>query len=305
MTRVANNQNPEEKEIAAALQRTKKVTPKRKPVGVLATDANSADAAISADDDPNLFVNVMDVVSGRLLYRTSHSNAGFYPTPSIAVSENWVYYSFVNEKSRRAVIGVLSLYDGMIDSKGLTAFASPEQATSFSSLDAREAKPVVLAKSYSIAKPVTALGVTMTKSGISTPRLILATVNGQIYSLDRKTLEPRRPVGNLKEFEKKEGLIQYSEFIHTVSYFSLSYNLTIESATGITAAPTDLESQSLVLAFGGPDLFFIRTSPSRGFDLLPDSFNRVLLTIVVVGLLAVLAETRRRAFKKMLTQGWL
>lgn len=86
---------------------------------------------------------------------------------------------------------------------------------------------------------------------------------------------------------------------------AISYNLTIESATTIVSTHTALESQSLVFAFGGPDMFFARTSPSRGFDLLPDSFSRVLVSIVVVGLLVVLFMVKRMASGKALKQGWL
>lgn len=86
---------------------------------------------------------------------------------------------------------------------------------------------------------------------------------------------------------------------------ALSYDLTIESAKSIVSTPTALESQSLVFVFGGPDIFFARTSPSRGFDLLPDSFSRVLVSIVVVGLLIVLFVVNRMASGKALKQGWL
>lgn len=86
---------------------------------------------------------------------------------------------------------------------------------------------------------------------------------------------------------------------------SLSYHQAIESVTGIISAPTDLESQSLVLAYGGPDLFFTRTSPSRGFDLLPDSFSRSLLSVVVAGLLILYLVTERMAKKKIKQHGWI
>jgi len=101
-------------------------------------------------------------------------------------------------------------------------------------------------------------------------------------------VEPRRPLGQVKDTEKREGLHQYSELIPSISYATLSYNQVVESAKSILSTPTDLESQSLVLAFGGPDIFFARTSPSKGFDLLPESFNRALLSIVVAGLMVVL-----------------
>jgi ER membrane protein complex subunit 1, C-terminal len=295
--------------IAEALKTRKVVGSglKRKPLGATGSSASpvSDSSSEASDPSPNLFVNVFDTVSGRLLYRVSHSNAQSDPRPTAIISENWIFYSFANEKSRRGELGVLSLYEGMVDSSGLTAFATPDLTTSFSSLDARESKPVVLAKTFSLARPVTALGMTLTRSGISSRRLVLASVDGRVYTLDRKSLEPRRPVGPLKDSEKKEGLMQYSEFIPSVSYLVLSYNRTVEGATHILAAPTDLESQALVLAYGGPDLFFARTSPSRGFDLLPDSFNRVMLSLVVLALIVVTGVLRQRVGKTVQKHGWM
>eukprot|EP00522_Entomoneis_paludosa_P014083 CAMPEP_0172453476 /NCGR_PEP_ID=MMETSP1065-20121228/10774_1 /TAXON_ID=265537 /ORGANISM="Amphiprora paludosa, Strain CCMP125" /LENGTH=871 /DNA_ID=CAMNT_0013205659 /DNA_START=63 /DNA_END=2678 /DNA_ORIENTATION=- len=273
---------------------------KRKPAG-----AGSTEAAPLVEEDPNLFVNVLDSVSGRVLYRASHSNAVLTPNPSMLVSENWIFYSFMNARTRRAEIGVLSLYEGMIDSKGLNALATPDQMTEFSSLDARESKPVVLAKTYSLAKPVTAMGITASRSGISSKKLIFASMDGQVYSVDRKMLEPRRPMGQVKDAEKEEGLRQYSELIPMITYLSLSYTQSVEGVQQIVSAPTDLESQTLVLAFGGPDIFFARTSPSRGFDLLPDSFNRVMLSVVVIVLITGALVLQRIVFSKTVQKGWV
>ena len=193
----------------------------------------------------------------------------------------------------------------MIDKSGLTAFASPEQLTSFSSLNARETKPVVLAKTYTIPMPATALGITSTRSGISGRQLLLATLDGKIQAIPRKMLEPRRPLGQVKESEKKEGLVQYHELIQTVSYMTLSHNQTVEGVQSIITTPTDVESQTLLLAYGGPDIFYARTAPSKAFDLLPDNFNRVLLSIVVAGLVVALVTLRHLVSKKVVKQGWI
>lgn len=278
----------------------KKSKQKRKPVGV-----TQPGEMPKTEDKPNFFVNVVDTVSGRVLYRASHANALRSPRPSALVSENWVFYTFTNAKTRKAELGVLSLYEGMIDKNGLTAFNSPEQLTSFSSLDARETKPVVLAKTFTIPMPATALGMTSTRSGISGRQLLLAGFDGTIHAIGRKMLEPRRPLGQVKDTEKKEGLVQYHELIQKVSYMALSHNQTVESVQSIITAPTDVESQTLILAFGGPDIFFTRTSPSKGFDLLPDNFNRVLLSIVVAGLVAALVTLRQLVAKKKVKQGWV
>jgi len=211
----------------------------------------------------------------------------------------------VNSKTRKTELGIITLYEGMIHSKGITAFSSPEQITTFSSLDARESKPVVLAATYSLPKPATALGITVTRSGISPKQLIIATSDSRIFTVERRMLEPRRPIGEVKESEKKEGLHQYSELIPLISLQSVSYDQTVQSVSKIISSATDLESQSLILAFGGPDIFFTRTSPSKSFDLLPESFNRILLSLVVTGLLVVLVLLNRMSKSKMVRQEWI
>lgn len=267
----------------------------RKPLGVTAPQEPGT--------PPNLFINLVDSVAGRVLYRASHSNAETTSPVVATISENWIFYSFVNKKTRKAELGVLSLYEGKIVKDGLTAFTTPEQSTTFSSLDAPE--PIVLAKTYVLPQAVTAMGVTTTKEGISGRRLIVAGLNGRLDAIDRKVLEPRRPVGKLKDEEKKEGLVQYHEVVPLLPPMALSYNRTVQGVTTILSGPTDLESQSLVLAFGGPDIFFTRTTPSRGFDLLPDSFNKALILLVLLAMAVVYLALKRVVAKKIINQGWV
>lgn len=85
---------------------------------------------------------------------------------------------------------------------------------------------------------------------------------------------------------------------------SPSYNQTIEGVSGVVSSATALESQSTVLAYGGPDIFFARVSPSKGFDLLPESFNRALLSIVTVGLVVVLGFSKLQSERKAVKMGW-
>lgn len=278
----------EEKVAVLSSKSNRDVPMSKKPIGASSKGEKVDPREKETIDVPNFFVNLVDTVSGRVIYRTGHSDVSFSPLPTAVISENWVFYSFNNEKTKRGEIGVLSLYEGIIDSTGMTLFNSPEQITSFTSLDARDLKPVVLAKTYTTVSPVTAMGVTSTRNGISGRRLLLASVDGQISSVDRKMVETRRPMGPVKESEKLEGLQQYSELIPKVPYLSLSYFQTVEYPTSIMSAPVDLESQTLILAYGGPDIFFIRSSPSGGFDLLPDSFNRPMLSLVVVLLVLTL-----------------
>merc|ERR1712032_358405 len=98
------------------------------------------------------------------------------------INENWIIYSFFNDDTRRTELGVLSLHEGMIDKNGITAFSSPEQSLSFSSMNARESNPVVLAKTYGLSKPVTAIGVTKTRGGISARHVLVATADDKVMA---------------------------------------------------------------------------------------------------------------------------
>jgi hypothetical protein len=274
----------------------------RKPAGAGSTESTTAE---TQEPLPNIFVNLIDTVSGRVLYRASHSNVDKTKDISAVITENWVLYSYVNAKTRRTEIGVLTLHEGMIDSKGLTFFTKPEQATFFSSFDARESTPVVLAKTYAFPKQITALGVTSTRQGISSQNILLASADGALNSFHKKIFETRRPLGEVKPDEKKEGLVPYRELIPGSPLLSLTYNQTNEPFTRLASAETSLESQSLVLGFGGPDLFFTRTSPTNGFDLLPETFNKILVGIVTVGIVIALFVVQRMGDKKVLQQSWL
>ena len=278
---------------------------KAKPLGATKPGEESPPAAssLSLSSSPNLFVNLVDTVSGRILHRAAHSDATTSTDVPVLLSENWVFYAFSNLKSRRTEVGVMSLHEGMIDKQGITAFSSPDQELTFSSFTSP--KPIVLAKTYTVASSVTALGVTTTKEGISSKQILMASgEGGQLVTIDRRMLDPRRPTGQIKDSEKKEGLHQYHPLIPVSTLRIPSYSQRIESVTSIVSTATNIESQSLVLAHGGPDLFFTRLSPSRGFDLLPDSFARALLSMVVVGLCFLVASVKGMSTKKMTGVSW-
>jgi len=133
----------------------------------------------------------------------------------------------------------------------------------------------------------------------------VASSDGALNTINKMILESRRPVGAAKPEEKKEGLLPYNELIPESPLFSLTYNKTNEPFTSIVSTSTSLESQSLILGFGGPDIFFTRTSPTKGFDLLPETFNKILVGATTVGIVIALFVVQRMGKKKILKQGWL
>lgn len=294
-------------EVATALEKEQIATP-RKPLGAGAPGSSTTSQQQppqGATDIPNMFVNLVDTVSGHILYRHGHSNVDAAKKVSVVISENWVVYSYIGATTRRTEIGVLTLHEGMIEPKGLTYFANPDQSSSFSSFDARNSKPVVLSKVYAFPKAITALGVTSTRQGIGRQNILMASADGALTTINKMILETRRPVGDAKAEEKKEGLLPYREMIPQSPMFSLNYNQTMEPFTSIVSSTTALESQSLVFGFGGPDLFFTRTSPTKGFDLLPETFNKMLVGASTAGIVLALFIVQRMGKKKALKHDWL
>jgi hypothetical protein len=192
---------------------TDKVKTKKKPVGATKPGEDMNAPPKQASTTPTLFINLVDTVSGQVLHRTSHSHAAVGATSTlptnipVVISENWVVYAFVNQKTRRTEIGVLTLHEGMIDKHGITAFSTPEQQRTFSSFTSQ--RPIVLSKTYAVNYPVSAICVTNSKGVISSKNFLLATgLDGRIVKMDRRLLDPRRPFGEPKTNEKKEGLMQ-------------------------------------------------------------------------------------------------
>jgi hypothetical protein len=85
----------------------------------------------------------------------------------------------------------------------------------------------------------------------------------------------------------------------------VSYNQTIEGLSAIYTAPSALESTSLMLAVGkGGDLFFARVQPSKRFDLLAESFNHLLVSVVLVVAVVGTWSLGGSAKRKTLRESW-
>ena len=117
-------------------------------------------------------------------------------------------------------------------------------------------------------------------------------------------LDPRRPNGELKESEKMEGLIRYTPLLPIMPMKTPTHVYEVSSVESISSASANVESQSLVIAYGGPDVFFTRLAPSKSFDLLPDDFNRGLLSVVLVGLIVLLIVLQRMNKQRLIRLVW-
>ena len=86
--------------------------------------------------------------------------------------------------------------------------------------------PEVIAKTYLLDRPISALGSTSTRHGITSRHLLVATTN-QLIALPKRLLDPRRPVvpknGKVRGDEKEEGLVAYDAVIPDERKWTISH----------------------------------------------------------------------------------
>nr|XP_018911918.1 PREDICTED: ER membrane protein complex subunit 1 isoform X1 [Bemisia tabaci] len=233
---------------------------------------------------------LIDAVSGAVAFSTSHKRA----TPPVHVihSENWVVYSFFNEKFRRTEIATLELYEGK-NQRNTTAFTASEAAL---------IAPQVGKQAYILPASVEKMRETITEKGITSKHVLVALSSGGILEIPWPFLDPRRPPVATPEM-REEGVIPYIPELPIPSEAIINYNQTSFRLRGIHTIPSGLESTSLVLAYG-LDIFYTRISPSKTFDLLKEDFDYFLIMVVLSGLSLAAYATKHLAGRKALKQAW-
>mmetsp|Transcript_70430 Transcript_70430/g.223153 ORF Transcript_70430/g.223153 Transcript_70430/m.223153 type:complete len:981 (-) Transcript_70430:53-2995(-) len=259
-----------------------------------------------ANPDSSVKAYIIDTVTGRVLYRVAHQHA---TGPVHAVfADNWVVYHYWNVLANRHEMSVLELYDDHA-SKHEQSPASAMVAAVFGS--ANQTAPIsshappplrVMGQSYFFGMSVKAMGVTTTARGITGKAVLLGTINDMVLMMDKRFLDPRRPVAPTRE-DMEEGLMKYHEVLPLVPHQFVTYGNQVAQLRGITTAPARLESTCLMLAYG-LDLFYAVTTPARTFDLLDEDFSYALLVLTIGGLAVAAFVTGDMVRRQELAKKW-
>ncbi|CAK9006311.1 ER membrane protein complex subunit 1 [Durusdinium trenchii] len=262
-------------------------------------------ALVTKNPQNDLVVTLIDGVSGRVAKRFSHKKASG-PVKAI-VFDNMVVYTFLNLEMSSMATSVIGLYEGEIAKHGLNLWTPRGEdevgsGGSFSSFGAA-VSPNTMQRTFLTLNAARALGVTTTKHGISDMRVLIGLENGAVNMQVPQLLDPRRPTGRVSDADKADGLMEYFPTLPMVPTQTISYNLTVSRIAEIHTMPTRLESTSLVLVTG-LDVFYARVLPSRGFDLLDEDFNFVLLVVLTSALFGLTVFLRGLASDKKLNEAW-
>ncbi|KAK0181962.1 hypothetical protein PV327_000139 [Microctonus hyperodae] len=233
----------------------------------------------------NLYL--LDVVSGSMIFSLVHKRVR--GPVHIVHSENWVVYSYYNDKSRRTEIATLELYEGKVQSN----------TTVFSSLTTTRL-PMVERQAFIFPASIESMRETITEKGITSKHILVSLANGGIVELPWMLLDPRRPINpELRE----EGVIPYMPEIPLHMDAIINYNQSVFRVSGIYTSPSGLESTCLVFAHG-LDLFYTQVAPSKTFDVLKEDFDYYLIVIVLVALMIASYVTKKLASQKAQKQAW-
>uniref|UniRef100_A0ABD2XHY3 ER membrane protein complex subunit 1 n=1 Tax=Trichogramma kaykai TaxID=54128 RepID=A0ABD2XHY3_9HYME len=233
----------------------------------------------------NLYL--LDVVSGLMIFSLSHKRTK--GPVHIVHSENWVVYSYFNEKSRRTELATLELYEGKMQSND----------TAFSSLNNYKL-PIVERQAYIFPASIESLQETITEKGITSKHILVALANGGVLELPWMLVDPRRP---LNPDYREENVIPYMPELPIQMDRFINYNQSVYRVAGINTSPSGLESTCLVFVHG-LDLFYSRVAPSKTFDVLKEDFDYYLIVIVLVALLCASYGTKKLASQKVQKQAW-
>lgn len=234
-------------------------------------------------------IYILESVSGVILYSAIHAGADTTKPITATMSENWLVYSYFGTEEvdgEPAAKGYHLVVSELFESRWPNSRGPLHSAQTYSALAGEIGRPYVLSHSYIFPAEISSLGVTTTKQGITT-REVLAMMpwSSSIIALPKRLLDPRRPVDrDPNEAEREEGLNKYTPALEIDPRSVINHKRELLGITDIVTTPAQLESTSIIFAYGG-DLFGTRVTPSMPFDVLGKGFSKVQLvgTILALG----------------------
>ncbi len=114
--------------------------------------------------------------------------------------------------------------------------------------------------------------------------------NGQLSAASKNLLDPKRPK-TLTTQDQEEGLIISKPVLDIDAKNTLTYGLHLLGLDKVVSTGTNLESTSLIFAYG-TDMFFTERAPSGSFDVLSQDFSYSSLLITMIGLSIAIVVAR-------------
>lgn len=255
-----------------------------------------------------LVVTVIDTITGSIHGTSRHANVE--GSIKMILAENAVLYYFLDASKMRYCMGVwelLEVEDGppVLRDTGVSPvfalasfFQKGKQA--FSSLASRP--PMVKVHVIGVfGGPVAALGLTTSFQSISRKNVVLAFESGRVALVELNSLLHGRPIFFKAEEEKIARRQGTQMLISPLSYPTHRYRIAYPKL--LSVSPTGLESSNHLLV-AGLDLFYVRYSSGKAFDLLNSDFDKQLLVLLVGGIIIACLAARFFVKEKLVRLAW-
>jgi len=261
-------------------------------------------------EESSIQIMLVDTVSGKIVHSVRHREASGPLT--FVMGENWLVWHYWSPKSLTYQMAVSELFTNTTisdDPLKLLLGGAPDYSLRENGFDGySHPPPHVLSQGYAFSAPIEAMAVTQTIAGITPKFILVATTSGQFYNLDKRFIDPRRPlVANPQKMsaaDKEEGLVPYGPSLGGISPLAVaSHKHTIARPRSIAVGITHLESTSLAVVHG-LDLFMTRVAPAREFDRLNEDFNYVALIFAIVFLTVATFGSGWYSNRKDLARAW-
>lgn len=259
-----------------------------------------------ADEDhlPTLVITAVDAVTGGVLATTRHQDVE--GDVKMAIIEHTLIYYFLDASKMRYCFGVWEMFEeeqGSAVSKSAGATLPMVVASFFAKSDrvfsSRASRPPVIAASTLglYGGPVADMGVTTSNGAIARKSIVMAFETGRVAVVELNSLL----AGNQMVMPNTENKQLSHVFLHSSALATHRYRLA--KPRGVTTAPTNLESSCHVVVTG-LDLFYVRSSAGKPFDLLNTDFNKPLLVALVAAFAVLSFLVRYLVMRKSLNALW-
>lgn len=264
-----------------------------------------------------LTLQVLDGITGNILYTHSQPNA--VQPVQLALIDNWVSFTYWDNKKRRHSIESVEFYKGKASNfEQMNNFNHEFYSSSASYLGAQDL--TVLKQGYILPFEPSSLETTFTKKGITQRSLLVPVADkGQLVLISHSQLDARRAPKAFKRDEK--GILQvdtsnmddskeirgaYYPEIRLTPDSLVSNNRTIQGLNAVAIADSKLESTFVAFAYGGLDLYFVNDlAPSRKYDRL-DGFDSMKIALLgsLIGLLLLTVFLKNRHEWELIKKSW-
>lgn len=253
---------------------------------------------------------ILDAITGSVLYHHSHQGEKI-ETDSIDITmdSNWIVYTYfaLNPRPEQRIV-VMDLFETGIPNE--RSNVGQESQSIFDGFNQTIGE--VSTKSFIFPDRIDQISHTRTKFGITIKNIIALTDSGSIVQIPKFILNSRRIAD--REFTAQDAasdfrlspyepvISQGGKYYHVLNH---KQQLLVGDNAQLLTKPTELESTSVVCAFGELDWFCTTVQPSLQYDTLGANFAKSKLLITILALLLAVVITKPIIATRKLNLTWI